>query len=141
MQYRFSRSVVTLAFVVLPVVALAAGNSAQKEVSTAHAHALMAQGADSVDMVHTHLHHVINCLVGQDGDAFDADAGNPCDGMGNGALNDVSGNDALHSKLEKALSTAQSGLQKDDLDAAQQAAGKTADTLPEQSSADNNSDA
>ncbi|HEU0276629.1 MAG TPA: hypothetical protein VFQ95_02225, partial [Rhodanobacteraceae bacterium] len=34
------------------------------EVNTAHAHALMAQSATSVKMAHTHLHHVINCLVG-----------------------------------------------------------------------------
>src|SRR5699024_2995083 len=132
MQHRFSRSVVALTFAVLPCAAFAAGHSAQQEVSTAHAHALMAKGADSVDMVQTHLHHVINCLVGTDGDAFDADAGNPCKGMGNGALNDVQDDDSLHSKLEQALSSAQSGLQKDDLDAAQQAAGEAADSLPTQ---------
>lgn len=130
MQYWFSRGVVALALAVLPFAAFAAGNSAQKEVSTAHAHALMAEGAGSIDMVHTHLHHVINCLVGTEGDAFDADAGNPCKGMGNGALNDAKGNDSLHSKLEKALSSAQSGLKKDDLDAAQKAAGKAAESLP-----------
>lgn len=109
-------------------VASAEGDAA-KEVSTAQAHAAMAQGSDSVDMAHTHLHHVINCLVGPDDEAFDAGAGNPCKGQGNGAIPDAQGNEALTTKLENALDHAQAGLQEDALDAVQQQAAKASAAL------------
>jgi hypothetical protein len=38
------------------------------------AHAGMALGAADLKLVHTHLHHVINCLVGPSGKGFDAQA-------------------------------------------------------------------
>lgn len=117
--------------------AFAEGDAAQ-EASTARAHAAMAQGADTVNMAHTHLHHVINCLVGPDGDAFDADAGNPCKGQGNGAIADAAGNEALTTKLDNALMHAQAGLQTDELDAihkhAAEASAALAVTPKEQSS-------
>lgn len=103
--------------------------SSKQEVSTAHAHALMAQNAKTVDMAHTHLHHVINCLVGPDGQGFDADAGTPCKGQGNGAIPDAKGNTDLEGKLQDALSTANSGLQSDDLSTVHSDAGKVAGAL------------
>lgn len=109
-------------------VAYAQGNVA-KEVDTAHTHAMLAHKATSVKMVHTHLHHVINCLVGPDGDAFDSSVANPCKGMGNGAIPDSSGNDAVQSKLKEALAAAQAGVKSDSLKTAQQKAAKAAETL------------
>lgn len=106
-----------------------ANGSAAKEIKTAHAHALMAQGASSLDMAHTHLHHVVNCLVGPDGEAFDTAAGNPCKGMGDGAIDDASGNAALQSKLKNALAHAQAGLQADALEAAHKHAAKAVAAL------------
>lgn len=99
------------------------------EISTAHAHALMAQGATSVDMAHTHLHHVINCLVGTKGMGFDAKAGDPCKGQGNGAIADSAGNKAMDAKLKKALAEAWGGLKSNDLAAVQKDAAKVAATL------------
>lgn len=119
------------------MVAYAQGN-AEKEVTTAHAHAMMAQGATAIDMAHTHLHHVINCLVGPDGEGYDANAGNPCKGMGNGAIPDSEGNADLQTKQKNALMHAQIGLQSDTLDAAHkhaaEAAAALSDTPVEQSS-------
>ena len=99
------------------------------EVSTAHAHALMAQSATTLPMAHTHLHHVINCLVGPKGSGFDAAAGNPCKGQGDGALKDSESNSALHAKLNDALADAQSGLKSNALEAVQQDAAKVAAAL------------
>lgn len=106
-----------------------AQDSAADQVTIAHAHALMAQNATTVAMSHTHLHHVINCLVGPGGSGFDATADNPCKDKGNGAIPDSADNPALHGKLESALNDAQAGLKVDDLTALQSAAGKTAAAL------------
>lgn len=109
--------------------AYAQTHSAKDEINTAHAHALMAQGATSVAMAHAHLHHVINCLVGQNGSGFDASAGTPCKGQGNGAIPDAAADHALHVKLESALGDAQAGLKSESLPAVQQDAGKAAAAL------------
>jgi hypothetical protein len=102
---------------------------AHAEIGTAHAHALMAKSATTVAMAQTHLHHVINCLVGPNGTGFDAGAGNPCKDHGNGAIPDSAGNSALHGKLQSALADAQAGLESDSLAAVQGDAGKAAATL------------
>ena len=120
---------ITLALGTSACAANAQTSSAQNEISTAHAHALLAQSATSVAMVHTHLHHVINCLVGPSGDGFDAAAGTPCKGQGKGAIPDTAADHALHAKLESALADAQAGLKSESLAAAQQDAGKAATGL------------
>lgn len=117
----------------LSLVAFAKGG-VDNEVSTAHAHALMAQTAKNTAMAHAHLQHVINCLVGPNGAGFDAKAENPCKGQGNGAIPDAASNQALHGKLESALTTAQAGLKSDSLASVQQDAGKVAATLQASSS-------
>lgn len=99
-----------------PAGASAAGGAgtadASKEIDTALAHAQMAVAAKGADEAHQHLHHVINCLEGQNGKDFDSSTQNPCDGMGQGALNDVGESSAQHKKLESALKSAKSGLKK-----------------------------
>lgn len=105
---------------------------ARQEIATAHAHALMAQGATSVDMAHTHLHHVINCLEGSSGADFDAEAGNPCKDKGHGAIPDSAGNPAVQNRLKQAVAGAQSGLKADDLKLAQQSAARVASLLQAQ---------
>ncbi|MGH8162324.1 MAG: hypothetical protein ACRESR_09345 [Gammaproteobacteria bacterium] len=109
--------------------AFAQTHSAKKEVATAHAHALMAEHAKTVKMAHTHLHHVINCLVGTHGKEFDAAAGDPCKGQGNGALSDSASDHALHGKLKDALSAAQAGLKSDSLAKVHKDAAKAAAAL------------
>lgn len=91
--------------------AAAGAPDATKEVATALAHAQMSVAGKNVDEVHMHLHHVINCLEGENGADFDASTENPCKGMGQGALNDVE-NTRVHSKLDAALKNARTGLKK-----------------------------
>jgi hypothetical protein len=111
--------------------AFAQTHSAKDEISTAHAHAVMAQSATSIAMAHTHLQHVINCLVGPNGAGFDAKAENPCKGQGNGAIPDAAGDHAPHAKLQSALADAQAGLKSQSLAAVHQDAGKAAAGLQE----------
>lgn len=95
------------AFLVTPAFAM---GDAQKEISTAIEHAGFASHVKSIKMVHLHLHHVVNCLVGPRGVGFYAPAGDPCKGMGNGALHDLKGRAKVRSRLEIALREARIGL-------------------------------
>ena len=64
-----------VAALALPTVAFA---DVSAELTVASNHAGMASKADAVDMIHLHLHHVVNCLVGKDGKGYDIGSGNPC---------------------------------------------------------------
>ncbi|MEO8779847.1 MAG: hypothetical protein ABI389_14400 [Rhodanobacter sp.] len=115
----------------MPLAAQAAEGSAaaSKQVATATAHAGMALGATDVNMVHTHLHHVINCLVGPSGADFDGSAGNPCKDMGHGAIADAKGDVAVEGKLHAAVHEAKQGLQATKLEGAHVDAQKVLSTL------------
>lgn len=115
----------------MPIAAQAgdASNAASRQVATATAHAGMALGAADLNMVHTHLHHVINCLVGPVGADFDSSAGNPCKGMGNGALVDAEGQVAVEGTLHAAVREAKQGLGTTKLDSAHADAQKVLSTL------------
>lgn len=93
-------------------VALSAGG-AQKEIETAIQHAQFAAKMSPVDQTHLHLHHVVNCLVGPNGKDFDAKAGNPCKGQGNGAINDATAGSDQQQLLNDALAVAKIGLDND----------------------------
>jgi len=67
----------------LPASALADGPQA---VGIAAQHAGLAAAAGNMNLARTHLHHVLNCLVGPGGDGFDAAPGNPCANAGGGAI-------------------------------------------------------
>ena len=102
-------------FLIGPMAAIALGSAVAagdgtKEANTALIHAQMAAAATDLKTVHLHLRHVVNCLVGTSGKGFDASAGDPCEGMGDGALNDSVGDKALHAKLEAVLREADLGL-------------------------------
>ncbi|MCI4680526.1 hypothetical protein K9U33_18040 [Rhodoblastus acidophilus] len=73
-----------LAVVAMP--ALAA--NAALEIKTAATHAGMAAASNTLQTVHMHLHHVLNCLEGPKGADFDAKPGDPCKGQGSGAIMD-----------------------------------------------------
>lgn len=60
---------------------LALADAAMAKATAAQHAGLAAQGAD-LHAVQMHMHHVLNCLVGPDGDGFDASAGNPCQAAG-----------------------------------------------------------
>ena len=116
----FSRAgIVTGILIVVPGSALAA--DPVQEAATAATHAgLAAQGA-SIEQVHMHLHHTVNCLVGPNGQGFDAKEANPCQKLGSGAIPDNT-DQALKGKLTAALARAEAGLKSDDLAAAKTAA-------------------
>ena len=100
--------------------AFAAG-PAQKEMSTAVEHAGFSAKSKDISGVHLHLHHVVNCLVGEKGKQFDASAGDPCKGMGNGAINDAS-NSFLKATLNQVLAEAERGLATNDVAKGQEVA-------------------
>ena len=111
--------IVTCTLIALPASAQTADPA--QETATAGQHAgLAAQGA-SIEQVHMHLHHTVNCLVGPKGQGFDANPGNPCQKLGNGAIPDTM-DQASKAKLTAALAKAQAGLKSDDLTAAKKAA-------------------
>lgn len=86
-----------------------AKTAVENEISTAIDHAEFSVKANDVAAIHLHLHHVVNCLVGEKGKQFDATAGDPCKGMGNGAINDAQ-SAALKTRLESILVAADRGL-------------------------------
>lgn len=95
-----------------------------QEAATAATHAGLAAQAAALAQVHMHLHHTVNCLVGPQGQGFDAKEANPCQKLGNGAIPDTSDKGAK-AKLTAALAKAEAGLKSDDLAAARKAAAET----------------
>ena len=87
------------------------------ELTIASQHAGFAGKAGAIDMVHMHLQHVVNCLVGPSGTGFNAAGGNPCGKAGNGAIPDAG--EAQKAKLQTALASATAGIAATDLAAAQ----------------------
>ena len=112
----------------LALMPLSASADVASEIMTAATHAGLAAQSTTIDMVHMHLHHTLNCLVGPNGMDFDKDALNPCKNNGNGAIPDTT--DAAKQKaLEAAADKAREGLKADDLSTAQKDAADTADML------------
>jgi len=117
--HRSVAGLVTAVLIALPAFAQAADPA--QEAATAGVHAgLAAQGA-SIEQVHMHLHHTVNCLVGPGGQGFDAKEANPCQKLGNGAIPDTA-DQTSKAKLTAALAKAQAGLKSDELSAARKAA-------------------
>lgn len=95
--------------------ALAQDGDAAKELATARTHAQLASASQSVAVAKLHLHHVINCLVGPHGKGFDAAAGNPCKGMGDGAEMDARKDRMSMTQVTHALAYARHGVAAKDL--------------------------
>jgi hypothetical protein len=89
-------------------------------ISTAATHAGMAAGGANIAGVRSHLHHVLNCLVGPEGQGFDAAAGNPC-GAAGGAIPQTT-DAAVKEKLQKAATQVRTAIANDNLEAAKKAA-------------------
>lgn len=85
-----------------------ANTHAQHEISHAIMQAKMGGKSMSLQQVDTHLHRIMNCLVGKRGVGFDANAGDPC--MAKGAMNDFKGGRFGRDELQQALEDAQYGL-------------------------------
>lgn len=97
-------------------------------LSTAQTHAGMASTQTDIAMVHRHLQHAVNCLVGPGGTGFDEAAGNPCAKAGPGAIPDAT-DAALKAKLTTIAASAKTGVGNADLAASQKAAKDTADAI------------
>ena len=110
---------IAVAVSMLPAPALAA--DAAKEAATGEMHAGLAAKAATIEQVHMHLHHAVNCLVGPKGQGFDAKEANPCQSLGDGAIPDTA-EPSTKAKLTTALAHAQAGLKSDDLTVARRAA-------------------
>jgi hypothetical protein len=98
------------------------------EFATAQTHAGLAAKATDINMVHMHLHHALNCLVGPGGMGFDTTNANPCASAGKGILVD-STDMAQKTKLQAAVTDANRGIAATDLTAAQAAANETASAI------------
>lgn len=109
----------------LSLTAMAAPGHANKEIATAIIHANVASKVDSLDGVHLHLHHVLNCVVGPRSKQYSAAAeklsANKCVGLGNGALPD-SHDAAVRSDLQQAVKLADAGVRATQFNAAHHAA-------------------
>jgi|SRR5579863_2868242 len=117
---------VTVIATALPALAQAADPA--QEAATGGLHAGLAAQAATIEQVHMHLHHTVNCLVGPTGQGFDAKEANPCQKLGNGAIPDTS-DSATKAKLTAALARAQAGLKTDDLTVAKKAASDAQSAL------------
>jgi hypothetical protein len=106
----------------------ASAADAHTEIVTAATHAGLGAGSTALDMVHMHLHHTVNCLVGPMGKGFDKTALNPCVNSGNGAIPD-STSAAAKKSLWDAVDKAEAGIAATDLAVAQKDATDTAAML------------
>lgn len=116
--------------IALGSLALASGAAladASRATSTAEQHAELATKGDDLASVHMHLHHVLNCLVGQNGAGFDAAVGNPCASAG--AAIPQTTDAKMKMKLEKAAKETRMGLADQDYEAAKKAAMEVETTL------------
>lgn len=91
------------------------------ELTNAQTHANLAAQSGTINAVHTHMHHALNCLVGPGGDGFDDKQMNPCAKVGAGAIPD-STDAGQKAKLEAAKAKLVAGIASDDLKVAQDAA-------------------
>jgi hypothetical protein len=115
-------AVIAAASFLFIVAAAHAAADVKAEITAAATHANLAAKAATVDAVHTHLHHVLNCLVGPKGKDFDTKALNPCAKLGDGAIPDST--DATQKNaLESAVTQVEDGLKATDLQASQKIAG------------------
>ena len=83
------------------------------EMATASAHAGMAAAAGDMKMVHAHLQHVVNCLVGPGASDYDAAQADPCKGQGMGIIPDSSAD--KQASLKAAVGMAKDGIAQQDM--------------------------
>lgn len=112
-------------------VALASGAAfadGPQQIGTASKHAGFAAASTDIKDVQKHMHHVMNCLVGPNGQGFDQAAGNPCNGQGQGAIPETT-DAATKTKLESALTLTKQAVATTDMAAAKKGASDVAALL------------
>lgn len=115
-------------FISAALVSGAAFADGPQQIGTAYKHAGFAAAAGDLKGVQTHMYHVMNCLVGPSGQGFNAAAGNPCNGQGQGAIPETA-DAATKMKLEAALQKTRTAVGASDLGAAKQGAAEVAAML------------
>lgn len=99
-----------LAFAVgLFVSGVAHPRESSKALETAITQVSAAIEADTLENIHKHLQHTVNCLVGEQGKGFDASVGNPCKGMRQSAINAMRGQQPATRLLKHAATLARIG--------------------------------
>ncbi|MGH6828062.1 MAG: hypothetical protein ACREFW_04035 [Rhizomicrobium sp.] len=98
------------------------------EINNAQTHAGLAAAATSINTVHMHMHHALNCLVGPNGDGFDSKQMNPCAQSGNGAIPDET-DQIKKARLITAKNQLETGIAATNLQAAQSAASSAQATI------------
>ena len=122
-------ALVAIVSTIFLVSAFAAGDYSA-EISTAHAHARLATKTKDLNLLHVHLKHAINCLVGPDGKEFFAETTNPCEHSGNGAIPDMGdASPQVLAKLKMAVTAASEGVKSNQYEPAHVAARKAAALL------------
>ena len=104
---------------------VSAAGDPSAELNTAVTHAGFAAKYDTMKEITLHLHHALNCLVGPQDKLFDAAAGNPCQGQGNGYLSDqkaAKGENSQYYEVWWAAQIAGQALASDNMGAAKAAA-------------------
>ena|ERR1700756_2229322 len=110
-------TLVTLAAAPVLFAATAFAADLGSEINNAAQHAGLAAQAANINGVHQHMHHALNCLVGPQGDGFDAKEMNPCAQSGGGAIPDET--DAMKkTKLMAARDNLSKGIALTDISAA-----------------------
>lgn len=98
------------------------------EITNAQTHANLAAQSGTINAVHMHMHHALNCLVGPGAEGFDDKQMNPCAKVGAGAIPD-STDAAKKAKLETAKTQLAAGIASGDLKVAQDAANSAQATI------------
>lgn len=102
------------------------------QLQTAIQHSGFSAGAPDLAMASRHLGHVLNCLVGEGGDGFNAEWGHPCGGQGAGIANDLASHPQaadLQALVDAAIQLAAQGVNQQSLLAVQSAAAGIAALL------------
>ena len=117
----------TIALIGLVSISPAALADGPQAVATAAQHAGLAAAAGDIAGAHRHMHHTLNCLVGPDGEGFDAAAGNPCGDAG-GAIPQTADADTQEILGEVAMKV-RDATENNDLAAVKDVAMSVQDTL------------
>jgi hypothetical protein len=113
------------AWVVTQSTLVGAAGDPSAELKTAVTHAGFAAKYETMKEITLHLHHALNCLVGPQDKLFDAAAGNPCQGQGNGYLPDqkaAKGENSQYYEAWWAVQIAAQGIASDNMGVAKAAA-------------------
>jgi len=117
----------TIALIGLVSFSPAALADGPQAVATAAQHAGLAAAAGDIAGAHRHLHHTLNCLIGPDGEGFDAAAGNPCNDAG-GAIPQTA-DAGMKETLEEVAMKVRDATENNDLAAVKEVAMSVQDTL------------